>query len=137
MAGRPTTMTPGAQENILRALRAGNTETAAVAFAQVGYETYRRFKTRNGDFRAAIEKAQADAQVQMVTRVVQAAAETWTAAAWWLERRHPADWGRVDRLELTLKQQAAEIAAALGLPTEEKTAAVREVERVLKEARKP
>src|SRR5688572_13192014 len=127
---RPTKMTPGAREAVLLALRSGNTETAAAAYASVDYDTYRRHKIKDTEFRAAIEKAQADAQAEAVGRVRGAMGEQWTAAAWWLERRYPSDWGRVDRLELLLRKEAAEVADALGL---EKAAAVAETQRLFKE----
>jgi hypothetical protein len=128
---RPTKMTPGIQELILRALRAGNTETNAAAYAGVAYDTYRVCKRRDQEFSAAIEKAQADAEAEAVAHVRNVMPTTWQAAAWWLERRRPQDYGRVDRLELALRGEAEELADALGL---ERRAAVRETQRLLREA---
>lgn len=46
----------------------------------------------------AIKKAEADAEIEMVEQVRKAAKRTWTAAAWWLERKVPNDWGKRERV---------------------------------------
>ena len=48
-------------------------------------------------FLAAIEKAEADALARNVAIIQKAANSTWQAAAWWLERRYPAEFGRKDK----------------------------------------
>ena len=60
-------------------------------------------------FYAAVKKAQADAVAANVMLVQIAAREgTWQAAAWWLERRHPDQYGsdrkRVKELERLLAE---------------------------------
>lgn len=47
-----------------------------------------------------IKKAEAEAQMRNVAIVQEAAQESWQAAAWWLERRYPEEWGRKDQLRL-------------------------------------
>src|SRR5262249_15332874 len=42
---------------------------------------------RDRTFADAIEKAESDAEVRFTTIVAEAAAGSWQAAAWWLERR--------------------------------------------------
>jgi hypothetical protein len=46
---------------------------------------------------AAIKKAEADAVARNVALIQQAASKSWQAAAWWLERRYHADFGRRDK----------------------------------------
>ena len=52
-------------------------------------------------FLKAVLKAEAEAEAAMVKHITGAAPETWQAAAWWLERKKPAEWGRVTRTHLS------------------------------------
>ena len=52
-------------------------------------------------FAVEVEKARAWAEIKSVEKIRQAANETWQAAAWYLERTNPRDWGRVSRTEIT------------------------------------
>lgn len=92
-------ITPSVQAKICDALRAGNTRTAAAGCAGISRATFYRFLT-DETFKTAIEKAEDEAEAAMVDQIGKAAdSGTWTAAAWWLERRRYQDWGRRDRLE--------------------------------------
>lgn len=128
---RRTKYSPKRVELVLDALRHGNTRTAAAAAAGIArgqlYSWMERFPT----FRDDVEKAEADAELAMVSKITTAAVESWTAAAWWLERRRPNDWGRVDRVEITLRQEAERLASQLGLDPAELVA---EAERIVAEA---
>jgi transposase len=126
MAGRPTKLTPQVQARIVQAIVGGNDITVAAAYAGIGKATFylwlergrkemtrleaspfarpRASETPFVDFIDAIEKAQADAETRNVALIAKAAQEgTWTAAAWWLERKYPERWGRKDRHEVTGK----------------------------------
>ena len=61
----------------------------------------------------------------MTIDAVAAGDGSWQAAAWWLEHRRPADWGRRYRLELELdvQREAERIALAAGLDVQELLAA--------------
>jgi hypothetical protein len=68
--------------------------------------------TRYSGFSDAIKKAESEAEVRVVAHVLKAATDgTWQAAAWWLERRRPHDYGRRDRVDVTVRQQAQKLAA--------------------------
>lgn len=130
MPGRPTKLTPETQAKICEALRAGNYFDTACAYAGIsvstGYEWIQRGKgehpTKKGgkpfsDFSDAIEKASADAETQSVALIMKAGTETWTARAWWLERRFPDKWGRqrIDlNVQLTLIQDTIKALQAAG-----------------------
>lgn len=65
-------------------------------------------------FLTAVKKAEADAVAKHVRNITAAAdAGTWTASAWWLERRHPDLYGsdrkRVRELEKLVVQLEAAI----------------------------
>ena len=53
------------------------------------------------EFIEAIKKAEAEAISRNVKLISEAAQTTWQAAAWYLERRHPEDFGKKERHEIT------------------------------------
>jgi len=112
----------------LSALSAGNTRQAACFYAGISDETLANWMRRSLEFLERVKKAEADAEVRMVAQVARAAQEgTWQAAAWWLERRRPEDYGRRDRVEVTLRREAERLAGELGLQVDE---LIREAERL-------
>ena len=48
----------------------------------------------------AVKKAEAEAVARNVTIIQKAAQDTWQAAAWWLERKCPEEWGRKERVNI-------------------------------------
>lgn len=115
--GRPTKLTPEVGERILVAVRAGNYWETAAAFAGISKVTFygwlkRGHQAKRGiyhDFLNALEKAAAEAEVRDVTRVDQAGDTDWKAAAWRLERRNAAHWGRKDRMEVSGAENGAPV----------------------------
>jgi transposase len=120
MAGRATKLTPETQERIVEALRAGNYQDAAAAYAGISDSTFHNWLNRGKEeaqrisdgekanpkeaiyleFFAAVEKARSEAEVRNVMHIQRAAQNgTWQAAAWFLERSYPRRWGRKDRHE--------------------------------------
>lgn len=86
----------------IQAMRAGNTQLNAAAYAGIAQQTFYRWREKDKEFRERLEKAAADAEALCVSKILTAANEgTWQAAAWWLERRRRDDWGRHDRLDVT------------------------------------
>jgi hypothetical protein len=56
----------------------------------------------------------------MVAHVAKAAQDgTWQAAAWWLERRRPNDYGLRDRVDVDLRVQVKRLAAEYRLDESE------------------
>ncbi len=128
MAGRPTKYSPDRCERIVEALRGGNTRQTACALGGISDETFARWLREHVDFMDSVKKAESEAEAANVAIVKKAAlAGTWTAAAWWLERKLPQQWGRTDRVEVTIRQQAEALAAELGVPVDE---VIREAERI-------
>lgn len=111
MAGRPSKLTPEVQQRLLQAIASGNTRKDAALYAGISVGTLEDWigRGRGGGRRPAhppyvafvdaLEKAEAQAVVRNVAIIQKAAADTWQAAAWWLERRRPDDWGRKERVE--------------------------------------
>ena len=99
-------VTDQAVNRLIEALRIGMTRRAACGVAGFSATTlYRMMGNDDGTLVAAMEKAEAEAEATYSTIVANAAADpkNWTAAAWWLERRHPSDYAKRERVEMTGK----------------------------------
>ena len=100
--GRPSKLTPEVEARIVEAVELGATWEKAAEAAGVGASTLREWRQRGeadeapfAAFLAALKRAEAEG-VARALRTIRQAAESgqWTAAAWLLERRYPADYGR-------------------------------------------
>lgn len=98
-AGRPTKYTEQTVAKLLEALRGGNTRRASCAVAGIDQSTLANWIKEYSDFSKAIEKAEGEAEAKMVSVIKLASDTTWQAAAWWLERKHKAEWS--SRVEQT------------------------------------
>ena len=107
-----TKLTPEVQDRIVVALRAGNYQETAALYAGISAKTFYEWLNRGEsddpkeaafrNFREAVEKAKADAEVRDVALIDKAAHDgSWQAAAWKLERKFPQKWGRVNRTEIS------------------------------------
>lgn len=117
---------------LLSALRAGNYFEHACAYAGLAPSTVYRWLERgrieaasiqNGnqpnpeeaeylDLCNTIEKARADAVVANVAIIQNAARNgTWQAAAWWLERTMPQQFGRQLKAEVTTNDSSSDVDA--------------------------
>lgn len=103
--GRLTKLDADLTERVAAVVRAGNSLLAATAVG-IGERTLYRWLARgvrggaaNAPYRAfgtAVERARAEAEVILVARMSKAAAAgSWRAAAWLLERQYPDRWGPV------------------------------------------
>jgi hypothetical protein len=94
-------------EKMLAGLRLGMTRRAASATAGYSKTTFYRMLENDADgtLGTAIEKAEAEAEATYTGIIAKATADpkNWTAAAWWLERRRPADFARHEKVEMTGK----------------------------------
>lgn len=100
--GRPSKLTPEAQQRIAQAIEVGATYKLAAQYGGVHYDTFNRWmhageQAKSGryfEFYEAIKSAEARAVIKWLALIDKAAADTWQAAAWKLERRYPQDYGR-------------------------------------------
>ncbi len=90
---RRSKYTPEVVSRVCELLAEGNTRKTASLLAGISYETFRQWLQTKPAFSAAVQKAEAEAEARHVAIIRQAAAKTWQAAAWWLERRRPEEWG--------------------------------------------
>lgn len=131
---RPSKYTPEREAKIVEALAAGNTRKTAARLAGIDQGTLENWMLRYSGFSAAVEKAEADAEASHVANIKAAAVGgSWTASAWWLERRRHEDWGRKDRLEIV--QTIRQMVRDAGLGEDVEAEAVAEAESILKELR--
>lgn len=112
---RPTKRTPEVETAILNALRVGNTRTDAALAAGVSRGAIAEWCRRYPAFLSAVEKAEAEARLRFVGIIATAARTRWQAAAWFLERRVPAEWGRRESLDVAVdaKREAERLAGEL------------------------
>lgn len=75
------------------------------------------------EFRAAVQKAEAEAEERLLGIIEDAAPNTWQAAAWMLERKYPERWGVKARIEVEslLRAEARSLAAELGVELDEES----------------
>lgn len=118
--GRPTKLSADLKERLIGALRSGAPNETAAGFAGIAESTFYAWLARAQDdlknnpeiatdyteFQEAVEKAQAEAEIEKLLIINNAAkgkpttegapgtAGQWQAAAWFLERRHPERYGR-------------------------------------------
>jgi hypothetical protein len=104
--------TPEMIENITHLIRAGNYRDVAAASVGISRSTLIEWLTRGArgeqpyaTLAAAVEKADAMAEVRDVVMIGKAAELHWQAAAWRLERKNPKRWGRKDAMEITGDEQ--------------------------------
>jgi len=107
VGGRPTLCTPERQRIIVETIRTGATQKAAAERAGVSTAAIQDWNVRGekgeepfAGFAAAYKKAEGDLIAECAALIRKAALDgTWPAAAWLLERRYPADYGRRDKVD--------------------------------------
>lgn len=116
--GRTSLLTPEVAQAIVKAVSAGNPRGVAAAAAGVSRATLFRWLARGrreteGAYRDlcdGVKKAEARAVRRRVGVVRKAAASgAWQAAAWWLERRYPDEFGGVKPIIKQLLDKIADL----------------------------
>lgn len=106
--GRPSLLTPKREARLMDAVKKGMPLKQAAMLAGMSYETLNRWRiqgeaenapTEFRHFWQALRKSQALAMQSLVGRIRTASVTDWKAAAWLLERRHPDEFCRPQRLE--------------------------------------
>ena len=99
-AGRPRkALDPGKVDRLLQGIKLGLPFVHACARAGISEDTFARWRKQSADFAESVKNAEAEAIARNVALVQKAAGRSWQAAAWWLERRHPKDFARTERLQ--------------------------------------
>ena len=113
--GRPTKLSDELQAQIVADVRAGSYAEVAAQRAGIGETTFYRWmrwgeaaRPRYRQFRQAIRDAEGHAEVRAVTLVATEMSKDWKAAAWYLERKFQARWGRRERVEQAINMSVSE-----------------------------
>lgn len=99
--GRPSKYTQELIDRICYSLSQGNTRTTAATCAGISMETFAVYVREFPEFSDAIKRAEEQAVEHYVNVIHAASGQTWQAAAWYLERRRPADFSKQDRVDIT------------------------------------
>ena len=101
--GRPTKLNTATQKRIVQAIKMGTTYELAAQYAGISYATFNNWMNQGEsalsgeffEFFNAVKEAEGKAAVGWLAKIEKAAtAGNWQAAAWKLERRYPATYGR-------------------------------------------
>ena len=93
--GRPTKKTAETIEKVCFALRQGATISLACQYAGIAPKTFRDWRSADEALRQQVEAIESKAAIAALERIHKGADEgSWQAAAWFLERRFPRDFGR-------------------------------------------
>ena len=116
--GRPTSLTPEVQAEIEQILKEGNTQRTACGYVGICEDTYYNWlqlaeiarekpeKERGKyddiyiQFSDTVKKARHFARRRFNGIISKAADKTWPAAAWWLERNYPEEYGQRSRVDM-------------------------------------
>jgi len=104
-----TKFDPDTCHKIIQALEAGNYQKTAAALAGVSENTFYRWMDRgknakSGKYREfceSVKKAEEKAKAYHLQQIRKASENgSWQASAWYLERKHPQEWGRQQRIDM-------------------------------------
>ena len=87
------------QASLCAWLKKGCSYKDACAMEGISYETFRTWQTEKPVFSVALKKAEAECKVARIQTILKASEKSWQAAAWWLERRCPDEYGRMPKAE--------------------------------------
>lgn len=116
MAGRKTKLNKKLQDRVYEALRGGNTRRVAALVAGIDESTFYAWINRGeageapfAEFLKTVKAAEAEAEEESLLQIKTAARDSWQAAAWYLERKRPDDWGRRDRIDSDVTSKGEKI----------------------------
>lgn len=102
-------LTPELIEQAAKLVSAGNYLSHVAQYLGVHPDTFYRWlregeRAKSGlvrQFYEAVKRAEAEAIARNIALIQKAAQEgNWQAAAWWLERKYPEEWGRKDKMDI-------------------------------------
>ena len=85
-------------KEICRYIENGNSHKDAAALAGICEDTFYEWRNKS-EFAESLKKAELKCKMRNILLIQKAAQDTWTAAAWFLERRYFDEYGRKQKLE--------------------------------------
>lgn len=142
---RPTKFTEETIERLCEALVVGASLEGAARYAGISYNTLNNWRQGRGfpagtkaeekqEFLDRLTRAESAVELDYLVGIQKAAKDDWRAAAWWLERRRPKEYGK-RAIEVTganggpieIRALAERIAATDGLNVDEVIAEAEEL----------
>ncbi len=114
--GRPSKRTPKLEGQLAECFRLGMSIPQACDACGISQTQFRTWRKKHRDFQDLIRRAEAEG-VKLNLAVIQAAAasgKSWQAAAWFLERKYPEQWGRTETLSIEARKDAVKEAISIG-----------------------
>lgn len=90
---------PAIVEEILKNLRLGMNKEDSSLLAGVSRDSLFTWQKQYPDFAEAVEKAQLQCKQRCIGIIQKAAMKSWTAAAWYLERRHHTEFAEQQKFQ--------------------------------------
>jgi len=112
-SGRKTKLTPGVRDSIIEAIRNGCYIHVAARAAGINPATFWDWikygeQQTSGvyhDFYDLVKTAEAACEAESIRIIQNAGLTTWTARAWFLERKYPERWARRERIDTTVEPE--------------------------------
>jgi len=102
----PTKFTEDTIKRLEHAISLGAPYSHACRYAGISDETFRQWRESKDGFLGRMEKAEGKAVAGWLGKIERAASQgNWQAAAWKLERRYPADFGRREAIDVSGKHE--------------------------------
>ena len=122
------------QRKIVEAISLGMSTLDACRIAAVNEKTHYRWCVEDEAYEARVLEASSKGVKYALECVREAMPVSWQAAAWFLERQRPEEFGRQDRLRIDgLSELAESMAAKLGLEAADVALLIEEAKTVARE----
>lgn len=111
--GRPSKLTDEVRSQVIIMIGEGNYRSAVASAVGVDRSTFKRWMSEDAAFRAAVMKAEGEAEFTALRHVMSAAAADPVHARWFLERKFPQRWG-ADRIKKAAEVEAIRAGNLIG-----------------------
>lgn len=101
---RKTKATPKTIAIILDAISQGLTQREASVLAGISEDTFSLWKRKDSDFSEQIRQKEIECKLYHIKNIKKASEKSWTASAWWLERKYKDEFSRNSKLDLQVNE---------------------------------